>query len=103
MADYLLIVGATATVVLLGLLAWRALSGPSRTGRASAARILVVTPFALLLVAAGAYQLMGSRSLQLAGEHVRRVDTAERVLALTFDDGPTPEHTDEVLDVLAAH
>ena len=33
----------------------------------------------------------------------RRVDTAERVVALTFDDRPTPEHTDEVLDVLAAH
>ena len=103
MADYLLIGAAIATLALLGLLAWRALAGPSRTGRTFAVRTLVVAPIALVLVAAGAYQLMGSRSLQLAGEHVRRVDTAERVVALTFDDGPTPEHTDEVLEVLAAH
>lgn len=103
MADYLLIGGATAGLVLLGLLVWRAISGPPHAGRAFAVRLLVVAPVALVLVAAGAYQIMGSRSLQLAGEHVRRVDTAERVVALTFDDGPTPEHTDEVLDVLAAH
>ena len=103
MADYLLIGGATAALVLIGLLAWRALTGPPRAGRAFAARILVVTPVALVLVALGTHHLMGSRSLQLAGEHVRRVDTAERVLALTFDDGPTAEHTDEVLDVLAAY
>jgi peptidoglycan/xylan/chitin deacetylase (PgdA/CDA1 family) len=102
-ADYLLIGAAFATLALLGLLAWRALAGPSGTGRAFAVRTLVVAPVALVLVAAGAYQLMGSRSLQLAGEHVRRVDTAERVVALTFDDGPTPEHTGEVLEVLAAH
>jgi peptidoglycan/xylan/chitin deacetylase (PgdA/CDA1 family) len=102
-ADYLLIGGVTAALVILGLLAWRALSGRSRTGRAFATRLLVVTPVALVLVALGAYHLMGSRSLQLAGEHVRRVETEERVVALTFDDGPTPQYTDGVLDVLAAH
>lgn len=43
-----------------------------------------------------------SRDFQLFGEIVNRVETAENVVALTFDDGPTPEYTHGVLDVLAA-
>jgi peptidoglycan/xylan/chitin deacetylase (PgdA/CDA1 family) len=31
------------------------------------------------------------------------VNTAERVMGLTFDDGPSPEHTPRILDVLAKH
>jgi peptidoglycan/xylan/chitin deacetylase (PgdA/CDA1 family) len=30
-------------------------------------------------------------------------DTTERVIALTFDDGPHPEHTPRILDALADH
>ena len=33
---------------------------------------------------------------------VHCVDTSERVLALTYDDGPHPEHTPRILDELAA-
>ena len=29
--------------------------------------------------------------------------TREKVVALTFDDGPAPQHIDEVLAVLARH
>lgn len=47
-----------------------------------------------------AYTLSKSRTFQLAGELVDRVDTTEKVLALTFDDGPT-EWTPEVLNMLA--
>jgi peptidoglycan-N-acetylglucosamine deacetylase len=60
---------------------------------------------ALLLsagLALGAYQLMNARTVQLAGDLVHRVDTDERVVALTFDDGPTPR-TEEILAVLAEH
>lgn len=46
---------------------------------------------------------MNSRSLQLAGELVRRVETSEKVVALTLDDGPTPEYTDWALSLLARH
>ena len=60
--------------------------------------------FALLLVVFlalyGTWQLSRSRDFQLFGEIVPRVDTSEKVVALTFDDGPTPEYTDGVLDVL---
>lgn len=31
------------------------------------------------------------------------VDTADRVIALTYDDGPHPEHTPGILDALASH
>ncbi|GAA5048799.1 polysaccharide deacetylase family protein [Nocardia callitridis] len=55
----------------------------------------------LLAVVVGGYQLMNSRTFQLAGRLVDRVDSAEKVVALTLDDGPT-EHTTEILSVLAA-
>ncbi|WP_258934112.1 polysaccharide deacetylase family protein [Nesterenkonia pannonica] len=31
------------------------------------------------------------------------MDTADRAVALTYDDGPHPEHTPRILDVLADH
>ncbi|MCX2929499.1 polysaccharide deacetylase family protein [Mycobacterium sp. CVI_P3] len=55
----------------------------------------------LLVVVSGAYTLSKSRTYQLAGEIVNRVDTAEKVVAVTFDDGPT-EYASEVLNMLAA-
>ncbi|MFC5820861.1 polysaccharide deacetylase family protein [Nonomuraea harbinensis] len=56
---------------------------------------------ALVLVAAwGCYELVNARTFQLAGKLVDRVETAEKVVALTFDDGPD-EHTREIIDVLA--
>jgi peptidoglycan/xylan/chitin deacetylase (PgdA/CDA1 family) len=58
---------------------------------------------AVAVTGAGLYQLTKSRSFQLAGELVRRVETEERVVALTFDDGPTPEYTDRVLRELETH
>ncbi|MFI6211785.1 polysaccharide deacetylase family protein [Nocardia brasiliensis] len=60
------------------------------------ALVLVV----LLVLAVGGYYLMNSRSFQLAGRLVNRVDTADKVVALTLDDGPT-ERTPEVLKTLA--
>jgi len=103
MADYLLVSAAVVVLASLGLLAWRALRGRPRSGRALARRIALVLPLALVVAAAGAYYLMSSRSLQLGGDMVRRVDVAERVVALTFDDGPTAKHTGGVLEVLSAH
>ncbi len=56
----------------------------------------------LLVVTATAfagYRLMNARSYQLFGTLVDRVDTDEKVVALTFDDGPT-SRTPEVLRLL---
>ncbi|GAB4586882.1 polysaccharide deacetylase family protein [Nocardia sp. IFM 10818] len=45
----------------------------------------------LVLLWAGLYVLMNSRTYQVAGRIVPRVDTADKVVALTFDDGPTAQ------------
>lgn len=47
----------------------------------------------------GLLQLSKSRTFQLFGDIVHRVETEERVVALTFDDGPS-ENTAAILDVL---
>ena len=61
--------------------------------------------FALLALLAsallyGVWQLSRSRSFQLFGELYSRGETAERVVALTFDDGPTPQALQTLLPVL---
>ncbi|MFE1593799.1 polysaccharide deacetylase family protein [Nocardia sp. NPDC058705] len=55
----------------------------------------------VLAVVAGLYVLMNSRTYQLQGRLVDRVETDEKVVALTFDDGPTAR-TPEVLRMLEA-
>ena len=37
------------------------------------------------------------------GRNIVRLDTDQRIVALTFDDGPNPPYTDQLLDVLAKH
>src|SRR5437868_10504854 len=49
------------------------------------------------------WQISKSRTFQLLGEIVPRVETSQKVVALTFDDGPTVEGTNEVLAILKAH
>lgn len=48
------------------------------------------------------FQLSRSRDVQVFGELVSRVDTADKVIALTFDDGPVPVFTDKIIAALAA-
>jgi peptidoglycan/xylan/chitin deacetylase (PgdA/CDA1 family) len=58
---------------------------------------------ACLVVAAGSlFRLSKSRSVQVLGRLVTRVETSERVVALTFDDGPTAGAIDEILGLLAS-
>ncbi len=48
-------------------------------------------------------QLIDSGRVQLFGELMLPPETTHRVVALTFDDGPTRRYTGEVLDVLEQH
>lgn len=48
----------------------------------------------------GLWELSKSRTYQLFGEIVPRVEIDRKIVALTFDDGPAPAHTDEILRVL---
>lgn len=57
----------------------------------------IIVVFGLLLAM---WAISRSRDYQLFGELVNRVQTDEKVVALTFDDGPTPTFTHQVLAVL---
>ncbi|ARK32561.1 polysaccharide deacetylase family protein [Halalkalibacter krulwichiae] len=64
-------------------------------------RILIAI---VLLIAVGysVNELSQSRTFQFFGGLVNSVETDEKVVALTFDDGPGV-HTDEILDILRKH
>ncbi|WP_166000337.1 polysaccharide deacetylase family protein [Bacillus sp. Cs-700] len=47
----------------------------------------------------GTYKLMNSRTFQLYGGLTYKVETNQKVVALTFDDGPT-ENVDDILTLL---
>lgn len=51
----------------------------------------------LLAVAFGTWRLADMRTFQLFGEIVPRVETERKVVALTFDDGPTDASVDRIL------
>jgi peptidoglycan-N-acetylglucosamine deacetylase len=53
-----------------------------------------------LFISYSLFQASKSRTFQFFGEIVPRVETSERAVALTFDDGPTREKTDEILQIL---
>ena len=63
-------------------------------------KALLVTVIAVIAVTAVAFQISKSRTFQFFGEIVPRIDTRQKVVALTFDDGPTPGVTEEVLSIL---
>lgn len=53
----------------------------------------------LFLFLLGTYKLMNSRTFQLFGGLTSQVETKEKVVALTFDDGPT-QQVAEILQIL---
>ena len=58
---------------------------------------------ALLIMAsggAGLREVVNSSTFQLFGDYIARVETPDKIVALTFDDGPHPVHTARILDVL---
>lgn len=103
MADYILAFTALALLVAGALAAWRRLGGPSASALRAAGRVSVVVVASLALVAVGVYKLTKSRDFQLAGDLVSRVETTDKVVALTFDDGPVPVHTESTLATLKDH
>lgn len=52
---------------------------------------LAVTALVLLALGLGTDRLMSSRTTQVDGEIVSRVETDDKVVALTFDDGPSAD------------
>src|SRR5262245_17357459 len=58
---------------------------------------------ALAAAALGLREVILSSTFQLFGDYVARINTADLIVALTFDDGPDPYHTPRVLNVLDEH
>jgi len=58
---------------------------------------IVIAAIVLIVSAALVWQLSKARCIQLVGEVTCRIETEARLVALTFDDGPTPEGVDAVL------
>lgn len=66
-------------------------------------RHIALIAFAMILAMIGLWQLSKVREFQLFGQSIARVETTQMRVALTFDDGPTPRFTPEVLTVLENH
>ena len=90
---------AVLTLVLLAL--WRLVRGPARGPARRGVRLAATLLIAVALVGMGAYRLMNARSVQLLGHQVASVQISEKVVALTFDDGPSDKYVDAVLADLA--
>jgi peptidoglycan/xylan/chitin deacetylase (PgdA/CDA1 family) len=90
---------ALAVVVLTWLLwlLWTVIRGHRRSRAWRVVRILVAFVVAVVLVGWGSYWLMNSRTVQVMGDHVSRVDTTRKVVALTFDDGPDDAHVGQIV------
>jgi len=94
------VLAALVLVAVLTLVFW-VLWGfvrPHARGRVwQVARVVGALAAAVVVVGAGSYWLMNSTTVQLLGDHVARVDTTRKVVALTFDDGPSSMYADQIL------
>jgi len=64
--------------------------------------IAIVFGLIILCVLIGLRRLVISRSFQLFGCLVNRVETDKKIISLTFDDGPKPIYTEKILEILDA-
>jgi peptidoglycan-N-acetylglucosamine deacetylase len=70
------------------------------TGTRKSALAVAISVF-LIVAAAALWKISNSHSFQFFGVIVPRVTTPEKIVALTFDDGPSPGGTDGILRILA--
>lgn len=73
--------------------------------RAAGRRWLIAAGVSLALATSGwaLYRLVNSRTFQFFGDIVASVPCTAPVVALTLDDGPTPDGTARLLELLARH
>lgn len=63
-------------------------------------KLILILVGLLVLVVIVSFQISKSRTFQFFGELVPRVNTPQKLVALTFDDGPVPGSTEEILSIL---
>lgn len=89
-------------LVAVELVVWRFVRGLAHTRLDTVRRALILSLATVPLVGVSEWAISKSRNFQIFGEMVSRVETPVPVVALTFDDGPTPVFTEEILEVLRA-
>ena len=97
----LLLLVFLVTALLLALI--RQVFGRARSNPASVIGWCAAILLAALIVAIPVWRLAKSRTIQLFGSVVSRVETKQKVVALTFDDGPTQRGIDNLLPLLQRH
>lgn len=100
------IVPALLVVAALAAALWflqRRLIGPAPSRSRTLLRLLAILLVAFALIGYGAFRLCKAPNIQLLGDLVTHAHVSQKVVALTFDDGPRPVYTDRVIDLLEAH
>ncbi len=62
-----------------------------------------MSPIIITVMGLGAATLLWLFFRPPFGKNIVRLNTDKRIVALTYDDGPSPPYTDQLLDVLAKH
>ena len=102
MFEYLIVLALAVVAAAICLAILRRLFGTPRVRWARVLRTALVGLVCVLATAYVCFRISRTRRLQLVGDLVTYVQTRDSVVALTFDDGPTPAYTDSILAVLAA-
>ncbi len=100
MLELVVLLALIITLVAAGAFFWRLARGRARRSFGAALRLAILTLLLTPLVLYSAWQISKARTFQIFGEVVPRVHTTEPLVALTFDDGPTPQLTEEILTIL---
>ena len=61
---------------------------------------LMISLIILVIIFKGLDKLAKTSKFQIIGKFFTHVKTKERVVALTFDDGPNPPYTEQLLNIL---
>jgi peptidoglycan/xylan/chitin deacetylase (PgdA/CDA1 family) len=100
MIEFVIPLAVVLAAIGAGLVAWRLVRGPAPSLPRLALRVTALGLVTTALVLGSAWHLIKSRTFQFLGEIVTHVETPDPLVALTFDDGPTPGFTEEVLSTL---
>jgi peptidoglycan/xylan/chitin deacetylase (PgdA/CDA1 family) len=61
--------------------------------------VIVIASLATLAIFFLCYKLARTSKFQILGELITQSNTTEKVVALTYDDGPSPDHTNQLLAI----
>ena len=102
MLDLVVLLIGQAVIAAVLLVCWTLIARPTTSRRQDLVRGGVSFAAALVLAGLGVFWFGNLAGTQAFGHLLARVETRDSVVALSFDDGPTPEGTSSVLSLLAS-